>query len=377
MIRKVCYVSGTRADFGLMAHTLREVSLRSDVSLGVVATGMHLSDRFGRTESQIEAAGLPIVARVPVTLEPATGLTMARALGAMVSGFAEAFDRIQPQIVLLLGDRGEMLAGAIAAVHLNIVVAHVHGGERSGTVDEPVRHAVSKLAHYHFVATEESRHRLVRMGEHSDRIHVVGAPGLDQLRLSPPVSRETLFRALNLDPSRSTALLIHHPVVQQPGEGGKEVQAIIAALRSRSLQVLAVRPNSDAGSDAIWHALDELASDPSIRIVTSLSRADFIGWMSHVEVMVGNSSAGIIEAASLGTPVVNVGTRQNLRERNPNVIDSLPDESAIVAALDLAAQRGRYSMQNVYGDGRSAARISGLLASIPLGENVLTKCNAY
>lgn len=374
---RIAYVSGTRADFGLMRAALAAVHGTPGLELGIVVTGMHLAPKFGATVADIEAAGLPIVARVPVDLAVSTALSTARSVGVMIQGIADALAAWRADVVLLLGDRGEMLAAATAAVYLGLPVVHLHGGERSGTVDEPVRHAVSKLATFHLVATEESRGRLLRMGETPDRIEVVGAPGLDDILAAPRVPREALCGARGLDPDAPVALVVHHPVQHAAGEGVTAVRGIVAACRSRGLQVLALRPNSDEGSDEIRAALDALADGPGTRVLTHLARHEFISWMAVVDVMVGNSSAGIIESASFGTPVVNVGARQRLRERNINVIDCDATPDAIGAAVDGALRRGRLAPANVYGDGRTALRVARFLLERASDPAMLVKCNAY
>ena len=375
--RRIVYVSGTRADFGLMQSTLERIHRDARLSLGIVATGMHLSDAHGRTVRDIEASGLPVAARVPVELDPPTGATMARNIGRMLSEFVPLLEREQPDIVLLLGDRGEMLAGALAGIHLNVPVAHIHGGDRSGTVDEPVRHAISKLSHFHFAATAQARERLVRMGEVAEHVWVTGAPGLDGLRELGSRPRAELARAAGLDPARPVALLVFHPVLQEAGAAGEQAAALLDSLKRHGLQVLALLPNADAGSESIRQQLLARRDAGELHLVTHFPREEFVAWMAAADLMVGNSSAGIIEAATFGTPVVNIGLRQNLRERNANVTDCAAQPAAIEAAIERALGHGRYPRQNVYGDGAAGPRIAELLASVPLDRQVLMKTNAY
>lgn len=375
--RRICYVTGTRADFGLMRSTLQAIHRDPALSLSVMVTGMHLSPRYGMTVTEVEASGLPIAARIAVDVDPATGLTMATNIGRMLVGFAERLAADRPDLVLLLGDRGEMLAGAVAALHLDIAIAHLHGGERSGTVDEPVRHAISKLSHFHFVATEGSRERLVRMGEDPARIWVTGAPGLDGIAGLARAERATLAGPLGFDAGRPMALMVLHPVLQEAQAGGAAAQAIVDALRGRGVQVLALMPNADAGSEPIRTVLEERARAGDIALATHLPRDEFVAWMAAADLMVGNSSSGIIEAASFGTPVVNVGSRQNLRERNINVIDVDLDPGRLGRAISTALGAGRLPAANVYGDGRAGERIVRLLRTISLDPASRTKVNAY
>ncbi|HEY0599451.1 UDP-N-acetylglucosamine 2-epimerase [Brevundimonas sp.] len=376
-MRRVCYISGTRADFGLMRSTLQLIRDHVELDLSVIATGMHLSPFYGNTVEEIAGGGLRIAARVPVPLEPATGATMVRNIGAMLGAFTDTLESERPDAVLLLGDRGEMLAGALAGIHLNIPVAHIHGGERSGTVDEPVRHAISKLSHLHFAATAEARERLIRMGEDSTRIHVTGAPGLDGLTDGDLPDREEVARLHGLDPARPFALMVYHPVLQEAATAADDARALLAALTGAGMQVLALMPNADAGSDGVRAALSDAKGAPGLTVRTHLARPAFIAAMARADLMAGNSSAGIIEAASFGTPVLNVGPRQNLRERNANVVDVPAGAAAISEGIARLLAHGRYPLQNVYGDGRAGERIARLLATEPLDAALLMKVNGY
>lgn len=377
MKRRICYVTGSRADFGLMERTLRRIAGHPRLELGLCVTGMHLSRKYGLTVREVEKSGLPIRARIPVNLTGASGAEMARGLADMLRGFIKAFQRIRPDIILLLGDRGEMLAGALAAVHLNIHVAHIHGGERSGTIDESIRHAVSKLAHFHFTATRQARNRLVRMGEDRVRVFCTGAPGLDGL--TDPVSqdRAALCREYGLSPGRAIALVIYHPVVQDAALEGKRMAAVLNGVKRAQAQILCLQPNSDAGGAPIRATIAGFKQKHRMRVVTHMGRSDFVAWLAAADVMVGNSSSGIIEAASLGLPVINVGDRQAGRECSGNVT-VVPAEAALVSrAVISALATGRRKWRNVYGDGRAGERITTLLAELTLSRDILKKLNAY
>lgn len=377
MSRKVCYITGTRADFGLMHSTLQAIHESANLELSIIVTGMHLDHKYGSTIDEIVATGLPISARVAVGDAPSTGASMARNIGRMLDGFVDTLSDIAPDLVLLLGDRGEMLAGAIAAIHLNIHVVHIHGGECSGTVDEPIRHAISKLSHFHLTATENSKKRLIRMGEHADKVYVTGAPGLDGIESLAYVNRDTLLTGMGLNVKAPVALLVYHPVLQEARSAGDDIHLILNVLSSKGIQVVALQPNSDAGSDEIRCVLEDRANAPGIRVATHFVRELFISWIAAADLMIGNSSAGIIEAASFGTPVINVGSRQNLRERNANVIDTPVDAAAIGSAITHALALGPFERRNLYGDGRASCRIVECLENISLDPSILAKTNAY
>lgn len=370
-------MSGSRADFGLMRRTLELARASGELEVSVCVTGMHLSPLFGDTVHDIEASGLRICARIPVPLDAGSGAQMVRATAQAMAGTVDALEHERPDVVLVLGDRGEMLAGAYAALHLNIPVVHIHGGERSGTVDEPVRHAISKLAHYHFVATDAARERLVRMGERVEHVFVTGAPGLDDLAEAMRTPRPDLCAAQGLDSARPVALVIFHPVLQEADLAGAQATELMEALMSAGCQCLCLAPNSDAGGPAVRAVLERYAARPGVKVLTHLPRRDYVAWMAAADVMAGNSSSGIIEAASLGLPVVNVGSRQRKRERSANVIDAEARRKDIAKAVRQALKAGRQNCRNVYGDAQAAPRIVKLLRTLKLGPDILEKTNAY
>ncbi|WP_245800393.1 UDP-N-acetylglucosamine 2-epimerase [Thiomonas intermedia] len=405
MPRRILYLSGTRADFGLMRQTLHAAAAHPGLEVAVAVTGMHLHPDYGHTVDDIAASGLRIAARIPSDVGARDGAGMTRAISQTLAGLVPVLQAERPDALLLLGDRGEMLAGAIAALHLGVPSIHLHGGERSGTVDEPVRHAISKLAALHFCATTQSRERLIAMGEDPHRVHVVGAPGLDDLSAVRQFPREAALRALQAALARQAplptpphvwgggndvappppvgeagrgslaerpyALVLFHPVVQEADDAAAQTQALLDGLRAAgagsAFSVVWLAPNADAGSGHI-EALLRAQRWPGFHRITHLPRADYLAALRHAAVLAGNSSSGIIEAASLGTRVVNVGSRQNLRERNANTVDVPPQAEAIEAAVRQALALGPWPHpeQNVYGDGQSAARIAHLLATLPL-----------
>lgn len=377
MKRRICYISGTRADFGLMERTLARVKQSSTLDLAVCVTGMHLSYAYGETVREIENAGFRISGRVPVDVETTNGAAMARALGRQLIGFVDIFLLEHPDVVIVVGDRGEMLAGALAALHLNIPIVHIHGGERSGTIDEPVRHAISKLSHYHFVATNASRARLIYMGEQPTSIFVTGAPGLDALEDFERHPRDTLARTFDLEPCKPIALVIYHPVVQTATSAASEMEAVLTGVLATGVQVLCFCPNSDAGGSEISRVINTYAACGTVHSVTHLPRDLYLSWLAEADVLVGNSSSGVIEAASFGLPVVNIGDRQHGRERNTNIRDVILTPIAIQAAINDALAGGRYPPANIYGDGHAGERIVELLSTLPLEPSLLLKSNAY
>ena len=375
--RRIAYLSGTRADFGLMRRTLEHIAATPGLSLELLVTGMHLSPDHGHTIDEIRAAGLTIAAEIPLDMQTRTGESMALGIADCLRGVTKALARHRPDLLLLLGDRGEMLAGAIAALHLGIPTAHLHGGERSGTVDEPVRHAISKLATHHLVATAASRERLIAMGEDPARIHVTGAPGLDGLSALGAMPRDECLRALGLAPAARFGLVAFHPVVQQAAESRAQAATLIDALSAAGLPLVWLEPNADAGALGVLQALHEARWPAGSRRITHLGRPLFAAAMAHCDWLAGNSSAGIIEAATFGTPVLNVGDRQRLRERAGNVVDAAPEPAALAQGLSAVQALGRRAWDNPYGDGQAAARIADLLARLPLDPALLEKSNTF
>lgn len=374
------YVSGTRADFGLMASTLQQVATHPGLQLQVAVTGMHLSETYGATVREIEALGLPIVARIPTSVEERSSASMAQGIGEAIIGLTQAMRDAAPDLVVVIGDRGEMLAAAIAAIHLGIPVVHLHGGERSGTVDEPVRHAITKLSHWHFVATEESRDRVIRLGERPEHVWITGAPSLDGLKEAGDAPRTAAVRDLRLPDEARYVLVLFHPVVQEKDSSGLQTgtvaDALAQAFENSDTHIVWLDPNADAGSGGIVKALDGLRGDRLHRI-THLPRPRFVAALAHADALVGNSSAGIIEAASFGTPVVNIGSRQRSRERNANTIDCEVARDAIVDAVRRQVAHGPYPPRNRYGDGRSGERITELLASLAIEPGLMDKVNTF
>lgn len=375
--RHIIYLSGSRADFGLMRSTLLQAASHPGLRVQVAVTGMHLNAAHGRTVDDIRAAGLTVCGEVPVDVSTRTRASMAAGIGECLQGVTRLLEAQRPDFLLLLGDRGEMLAGAIAALHLGIASIHIHGGERSGTVDEPVRHAISKLCTWHMVTTKASRARLHRMGEMPDHVFVTGAPGLDGLAELASGLREDALLALQMPPDKAFVLALFHPVVQQSGSAYSQTVAMLVALVYLGLPVLWLEPNADAGSLEVLRALDEVGLPAGSRRVQHLSRNRFASAMRHCAVMLGNSSAGIIEAATFGTPVVNVGDRQHLRERNAGVVDVAPVLEDIRMGLLAALSQGRGPCENHYGDGRAGERIVQHLTSLPMTPCLLEKSNAY
>lgn len=381
MKRRVAYVTGTRADYGLFSEALKRIRENPELELGVIVTGMHLEPQFGMTVSEVEADGMPIVARVPNLEAGDTGAAQAHSVGRALLGITDALVEFQPEVLLVLGDRGEMLAGATAAVHLEIAVGHVHGGEVSGTVDELVRHAITKLSHVHFTATQDAAQRVTRMGERSENVHVVGAAGLDYMRRFEPIPDAQISQEVGFDVTRPFVIFTQHPVTGEVADAAPQMQASLRALEKTRLQVVASYPNSDAGGRSMLEVLEAWHGD-RLHVFPSLGQRKFATLLKKTKAMVGNSSSGIIEAPFFGVPAVNIGTRQAGRLRAGNVVDVGYDSEAIREAIDCAVNDEEFRARvmeapSPYGDGHAGERIVEVLGSLQLGRELLNKQITY
>ncbi len=371
MKRRIGVVSTSRADYSHLYWPLRELESHPDIELGLFVLGPHLSPQYGRTIVEIERDGFPIVARVECLLSSDTDTGMAKTLGLAVLSLADAFTAWRPDLLLLIADRYEMLAPAATALTLRIPVAHIEGGEVSqGAIDDQVRNALTKLAHVHFTSTDLARRRVIAMGEEPWRVHRAGAPSLDHLRLSKLLDRGTLEAKLGIRLGSPAVLATWHPVTMLK-DTNAEADALFAALAGLDGQLIFVYPNTDAGSYALIEKTRAMAaSRPDTHLFVNLDAVTYWSLLGQVDAMVGNSSSGIMEAASFALPVVNVGMRQQGRERARNVID-VPAQTEAISdalgrALDPGSRAGLRGMTNPYGDGTASTTIARVLATVEL-----------
>jgi UDP-N-acetylglucosamine 2-epimerase (non-hydrolysing) len=378
-VRQIAVVTGSRADYGIYTPILRRLRDEPTVSVYLLVTGAHLSAEFGMTVRAIEADGVEIAERIDMEVGPDTPAAISRSTGLAMSGFAAAFARRRPDVLVVLGDRLEMLAAATASLPFNIPVAHIHGGEATeGAIDDAVRHALTKLSHLHFAALEVYADRIVQMGESPWRVTVSGAPGLDHLDGFTPLSHAQLERECGVRVTERTLLVTYHPVTLEYGQTASQVAELLAALREVDAPVVFTFPGADAGSRTIIEAARcFVAEAPDAQLAVSLATRGYLSLLSHAAAMVGNSSSGILEAASFRLPVVNIGTRQQGRVRGKNVLDVGYTRAEIAAGIRTAVS-GEFraslgDLVNPYGDGRAAERIVERLRSVELGDALLRK----
>jgi len=379
--RKILYISGTRADYGLMKGVLFRIKNHPKLNLVIVATGMHLMPEFGETISEIKKDGFKIH-KINTVYEEDNKESMVKFIGRFLQLLIKKIKRIRPNIILLLGDRAEMLAGAIVGTYLNIPVVHIHGGEVTSTIDEFNRHAITKLSHIHFPATKNSAKRLIKMGEESWRVFVVGAPGLDIILNKRLFLKEKIAEKYNLDLKRPILLVIQHPVSEEVDKAGFQMKETMEAIKELGYQTVVIYPNADAGGRKMIKVIEKYRKYPFIKIYKSIPREDYLSLMRWATVMVGNSSSGIIEAPSFHLPAVNIGKRQKGRERASNVIDVDYKKNEIKKAIKKAIFDKRFrgkvkKCKNPYGDGRAGIRIVNILSKIKIDNKLLQKKITY
>jgi UDP-hydrolysing UDP-N-acetyl-D-glucosamine 2-epimerase len=378
MKRTIAVVTSSRADYGHLYWPLHDLSHTESVDLRIVALGPHLSPEFGHTFQEIEKDGFSIDARVECLLSSDTDIGMAKTIGVAVLGLADLFGKMRPDLLLLIADRYEMLAPASVALALRIPIAHIEGGEVSeGAIDDAVRNALTKMSHIHFTSTHAARQRVIDMGEEEWRVYRAGAPSLDHLRRHRLLTREEVRARLQLDLSNPPILVAYHPVTLAR-DTTEEADAIFAALETVSGQILFCYPNADAGSRALVERTKSfLASRGHGQIFTNLDAVTYWSLLRQAEMLVGNSSSGIMETASFAIPTVNVGMRQQGRERAANVLDAAPNKSAILCAIETARtpefRRSLAGSVNPYGDGHASEKIVQVLTTVPLAQELLVK----
>ena len=378
MAKRICVVTGSRAEYGLLYWVLHDLRADPDVDLQLVVTGMHLASEFGLTVREIDADGFVISRRVEMLLSSDAPAGIAKSIALGVIGMSDAFEQLRPDVVLVLGDRFEILAAAQACLAHNIPVAHIAGGDTSeGAFDESIRHAITKMAHVHFVTNEESARRVRQLGESPRHIHVVGSPGLDHLRRRPLLERGALEEALGARLGARNLLVTFHPVTLEPSKSEQQLEELLAALDAVDADTTLwfTRPNADTGGRALAAALDAWVEAHRSRayLYSSLGHLRYLSLMAQVDAVVGNSSSGLYEAPSFGIATVNIGDRQRGRLAAESVLHCPPERHVILETIRRAVSLDCSAVLNPYGDGRSADRIVAALRTLPPAAELLKK----
>jgi UDP-hydrolysing UDP-N-acetyl-D-glucosamine 2-epimerase len=372
-MRKVCVVVGSRANYSSIKSAMRAVEEHPDLRLQLVVGASALLDRYGTVLDVIERDGFEPDERVFMLIEGETPSTMAKSTGLGLLELPTAFERLEPDVVITVGDRFETMATALAATYMNIPLAHTMGGEVSGNIDESIRHAVTKFAHIHFPACTDAAERIIRLGEDPAAVHVVGCPRMDLVAevLAEPIGRDglsDLFRfgvGGTFELEQPFLLVSQHPVTTEYGDGERQITETLKAIQQLDLPAVVLWPNADAGSEHIARGIRkfrEHEDDAKLHFFKNLPSNDYIKLMRKTACLVGNSSSAIREGSFIGTPAVNVGRRQEGRQRGSNVVDVDYDRGEIASAVTQQVANGPYEREPIYGDGRAGRRIADILA---------------
>lgn len=378
--RKIAVIAGSRGEYGYFRPILREIEKQGVLDYGLVVTNMHLLDTFGLSIEEIKKDNFKIDAVVHNTFDGYNHLTMAKSLSVFMLQLPEILQQMGADMVLLSGDRGEQLMAAIVGAHLYLPVAHIQAGEVSGNIDGTTRHAITKFAHIHFAANEEAATRVLKMGEEEHRVFNVGAPMLDELIGGIATPKEEIFQKYDLDKEKPNILFVFHPVTEEFGDMEKNMDQVMEAVNSFGYRTIVILNNSDAGSKIVRKKILEHRK-PFMSLYSNLPRHDYAGLLQSVDVIVGNSSSGIIEAPTFKLPAVNIGNRERGRMQGMNVIntsyDSKEIKQAIVSALSSEFKKKMENCLNPYGDGQSAQRIIEILKTVKIDDNLLIKKLTY
>ena len=381
-MKRIAVVTGTRAEYGYLKPLMTEIKKDKALELIPIITGMHLLSEFGNTYKLVEK-DFPNSVKIEMKLGGDLLKHMAKYLASGVKNFTEYFDKNKPDVVIVLGDRSESLAVALAAMYLNIPIAHINGGDVSGgSIDESIRHALTKISHIHFVHTRENAERIKKMGEEQNRIFIVGALTLDTILNKNLPLKKDIFKKYNLNPNKITFLVIQHPVTTLKDQGYSQMVELFSALEDLNEQTIILYPNCDAGSKKFIDLIKKHNNKKYFKILKNLPHDDYLALMKSSNLMIGNSSSGIIEAPSFKIPVINIGERQSGRSRSVNIIDTKPEKKKIIESIEYALNNKEFLMKiksckNKFGDGKSSKRIVQILKELKFDIKLIQKQITY
>jgi UDP-hydrolysing UDP-N-acetyl-D-glucosamine 2-epimerase len=375
--RKICVVTGTRAEYGLLYWLMKEIQDDPKLDLQIIATGMHLSPEFGLTYRHIEMDGFTIDAKVEMLLSSDSPVGIAKSMGLATIGFADALERLRPDILVVLGDRYEILAAVQTALVARIPVAHIAGGDTTeGAFDEAIRHSITKMSHIHFVTNAAAARRVRQLGENPEYIFHVGSPGIDQIQRLTLLSRDELAKEIGFAWQKRNLLITFHPVTLENQPAAVQFQQLLAALEQLgpAIGLIFTKPNSDTDGRSLMQIIDDyIAGHTNAKAYTSLGQLRYLSAMAQVDAVVGNSSSGLYEAPSFKKPTVNIGDRQKGRLQAASVINCQPEAMAIAQAIQQAFEKDCSQATNPYGDGNSSSRIAAKLKEIQEPQRLLKK----
>ena len=377
---KICVVTGTRAEYGLLYWTMRAIQDNPNLELSVCVTGMHLSPEFGLTYNQIESDGFPIDGKVEMLVSSDTSVGITKSIGLGLIGFADFYERSKPDWVLVLGDRFEIFAAVTAAMIARIPIAHCHGGEATeGLIDEAMRHSITKMSHLHFTSTNEYRNRVIQLGEQPKSVHYVGALGIENINRLNLLNKEEFESSIDFKLSSLNFLVTYHPVTLDNASAEQQFVELVQALSEfKEAKIIITKPNADHDGRVIIKLIDEFVSKNPINSISfiSLGQIRYLSAIRHCQVVIGNSSSGLIEVPSFKKPTINIGDRQQGRIESKSVISCKPEKESIIEAINLALseefQNQLPNIKNPYGEGNSSIKILDTIISKSV-DNILKK----
>ena len=376
--RRIIITTGTRAEYGLLRPVLEKILKNKNLQLFLIVTGTHLSKKHGMTINEIRKDGFKIFQTMKFLPKENTNFHTAKSIGNSIINFAKIFNKIKPDINVVLGDRPEVLASAISAYTMNIPNAHIHGGDVSGNIDEYTRHAITKISNIHFPATKKSKHRIVKMGENPKSVLFVGSPSIDDIQSGKISSNTHVEKKYGIVLNQKFIVLLYHPVTTRINDTKNSIKLIINAIASFNLPTIIISPNSDSGSDIINNEIEKFAKKYNfVKLFSSIPRNDFLCLLNNSGILVGNSSSGIIEGSYLGTPVVNIGPRQNGREQSSNVINVKNESKILIKNAIRKALNAKRKKSSLYGNGKSSQKITRHLEKIKLDNELKEKRLVY
>lgn len=380
-MKKIMIITGSRGEWGYIRPILRLIEKRDDVKAVLVVTNMHLLPAYGDSYKEIENDGFHIDYKVHMSLDGYSHVTQAKSLGIFLSSMPDIIENEKPDWILLAGDRGEQLMGAIAGAYTYTPVAHIQAGEVSGNIDNMTRHAIGKLTHLHFASNQDAADRLIRLGEEEFRVHNVGAPQIDEMVSAQYTKLSEIEDKLCIQLKDGYLLGVMHPVTEEADKAERQTEIFIKALNVFPIPKVIILPNNDAGSNGVKRAIQEYR-EGEYYMYANLKREDYLGLLKNTACIVGNSSSGLLEAPTFKVPAVNIGRRQNMRFRGINVIDVPFELDQVVAAIEKAMSREfsaylEKECTNPYGDGHSSERILDLLVDTPIDQKLLVKKLTY
>jgi len=383
--RKICVITGTRAEYGLLKPIISKIHQDPSLFLQLVVTGTHLLPEYGQTVNLIIEDGFEINGRVPIVMSGDSTEILPHSIGHGIIGFSEVFEILNPDIILVLGDRYEIFAAAVAASYSGRVLAHIHGGDKlRGGFDEYSRHAITKISHIHFPATKKSAERIIKLGENPENIYISGSPSIETIRSIKFMGKKEICAKLALNDRKGILLFVLHPISTSPDSAAREIRTVLDSVKDLDFQIVLIYPNVDPGSRQIIEAIEDyrLKYPEKIRVFKNLSHKDYLNVMKNADLMIGNSSSGIIESSAFKIPVINIGHRQEGRECGNNVVNVDYSKEEILEAIDKCLHDPVFikelkECENPYGDGNTSEIICNVLKNLEIGPDLFSKTINY